>query len=734
MTIEGATRLTVIDAGSLLATALFAKTFRELGATVVRAEPEPQAPITQRHPFIEGWEPWNRAAPVDDLDALAATADVLIIGSESRVWNAEAFREAHPSLIVVDIGGWPGDPDFPAIELLVQARSGIAFEQHPDRPVLHGQQPGMYGAAILALCGAWAAILQRRTSGRGQTVRTSLLEGLALTFPSLWMDAEKPDAKFNLVQPRGVQNMVFPCADGRWIQLVLGTRGALPRLLTALGIEADIDSDHSGAPDPHGGLRNYYGPYDLIAEGVARYDRQTLVQRLRDAEVGVELVTEPGESWDDAQVRCAEIITPTGQGGRRVGLPLTVRPTDSTARPADTTTQHGDDARAAGGPLSGVRVVDFGNFVAGPMTSRILHDLGADVIWVEPVANPRPVSTFRTILVSNRGKRSLRADLKSPEGLAIVRTLSATADVATHNFRVGVAQRLGISPADLRQANPAIVTLQTSGYGQHGPRSTATGFDPIFQSFSGLAGRASGPQNPPELCRSTIVDYCTAGLGALSVLIALNERAETSRAQETEVDLLRTSLFLLCDVIEDAAGTRRGAFTLNPEQTGFEVAERIWRTQDGWIAVSARSEAQRHRFISALGLPKNADLSASAGTAEALALEISGQKTVEILDRLTDVEVWAAAVSETGWSGMRDDPGARASGLVTAVEDQRYGRVGGWFGSLIRLSSWRDESEQRSVPRPGEHTVEILESLGLDHAEVDRLITRRAVAGDDSGW
>ncbi|MET8877505.1 CoA transferase [Nocardia sp. NPDC004604] len=731
MTLRSAEKLTVLDAGDDLATTVAAALMRRLGATVIRVGQPTR--IKESYPYVDSWEPWESTATRDELPMLLRTSDVVLLGGVADPdvappWSANDLRSLHPHLVVVEITGWPGDPGFPAVELLVQARSGIASEQHADRAFFYGQQPATYGAALLALCGTWAALLQRRTTGRGQLVGTTLFQGLALIFPSLWMDAERPAPKFDLYQPRGVQQLVFPCADGEWIQLVLGVRGALARLYSALGIDEEVDPNHSGAPNPNGGLRNYYAPYDVIAPAIARHDRAEVARILAAAGVGVEFVNNPGDAWDDEQVRASGILESDGQGGRRVGVPLSVV---AASDPIEPSWQASSDE---GQPLKGLRVVDFGTFVAGPMSTRILRDLGADVVWVEPVENPRPVTTYRSILVSNRGKRGIRVDLKSEAGLSVVRRLIGRSHVAAHNFRVGVADRLGISPADLRVANPGLVSLQTSGYGQHGPRAAATGFDFIFQSLAGLARRASGPIGMPELCRSNIVDFATAGMGALAVLIALEEQAETGRAMEAEVDLLRTSLFLLADVLEDADGQRHSGIVVDDTQTGFHPWERFWRTADGWIAVAARTEAAGAAVLDELAVSPQANRAAwDAEVVAAVADAVSRRATDDLVTRLDGRGVWSVRVAADGWPIVRTDAGARACGVVTTADDPRYGVVTGWFGTLVNVGAAATPS-QASAPTPGQFTEEVLREIGYDGEDIAALIEARAVALDDTNW
>src|SRR5690606_36318115 len=155
--------------------------------------------------------------------------------------------------------------------------------------------------------------------------------------------------------------------------------------------------------------------------------------------------------------------------------------------------------------------------------------------------------------------RGVSVGAKSPEGRDILRRLAATAAAAQHNFRPGVAERLGLDPATLRALRPGIMTLETSSYGASGPKAANPGYDMIMQAYCGLDVRAGGEGNLPAWCRAWIVDYATGALGAIALLVGLLEQATSGRAVEAQTNLLSSGIFLISELLRRPDGSWEGA-------------------------------------------------------------------------------------------------------------------------------------------------------------------------------
>jgi crotonobetainyl-CoA:carnitine CoA-transferase CaiB-like acyl-CoA transferase len=275
-----------------------------------------------------------------------------------------------------------------------------------------------------------------------------------------------------------------------------------------------------------------------------------------------------------------------------------------------------------------MRVIDVSTVLAGPYCTMLLGDLGADVVKVEPPDGDATrgwgppwvgsevdgTLTAAYYLSVNRNKRSIRLDLKRPEGAEILRRLLAGGDVVVENFRAGGFARLGFADDELSRLNPALVHLAISGYGLDGPAADRPGYDFVVQASSGLmsiTGGSDADGGGPTKVGVAISDVMTGMLGAVSVLASLvaRERAAgpaTGVGQRIDLSLLATTMSALVNQAQNAfvsgvAPVRRG--NAHPNIVPYETFE----TADGEIAVAVGSERQWPRLCVALGLPALAD-------------------------------------------------------------------------------------------------------------------------------
>lgn len=210
----------------------------------------------------------------------------------------------------------------------------------------------------------------------------------------------------------------------------------------------------------------------------------------------------------------------------------------------------------ARGPLKGIRVLDLTAVVLGPLATQMLADYGADVIKVEPPEgdmmrangisqNPGMSSIF---LAVNRNKRSLAVDLKSTDGLAVLRALIPTVDVVVHNMRVAAIERLGLGYEVVSRLNPRVVYCAATGFGQEGPHRDKPAFDDIIQAACGLVGVSSLGREQPDYIPSLIADKTTGLAVCNAVLAALLHRERSGEGQYVEVPMLETmAAFVLAE-------------------------------------------------------------------------------------------------------------------------------------------------------------------------------------------
>ncbi len=398
------------------------------------------------------------------------------------------------------------------------------------------------------------------------------------------------------------------------------------------------------------------------------------------------------------------------------------------------------------GPLAGLSVVDCSTVLAGPFCTMLLGDLGADVIKVEPLEGDatrgwgppwigdRATRTAAYYLAVNRNKRSLRLDLRSPDGARVLRRLLERGDVLVENFRPGGLDRLGFGDGELERINTQLVHLAISGYGSSGPDAGRPGYDSVIQAVGGLMSITGFPDQAggsPTKVGVAISDIATGLFGAVAVLAALLEReratpVEARRGQRIDVSLVASTLALLANQAQNAfvAGRspgRRG--NAHPNIVPYET----FATADGQIAVAVGSERQWPRFCRALGL---AELAADARFATngdrvehrdvlrpILAQRFATRSSADWVSALDAADVPCGQINDV--LSAFATPAARGSSMHVTVAHPQLGGVD-QIGVPFALS--RTPAHVRiAPPLLGQDTDEILDELGYAWEEVVRL-------------
>ena len=294
--------------------------------------------------------------------------------------------------------------------------------------------------------------------------------------------------------------------------------------------------------------------------------------------------------------------------------------------------------------LAGIRVVDLSRALAGPYATMMLADVGADVLKVEPPAGddsrgwlpfvetpdgaPEGAATESAYFLSaNRGKRSVRLDLKDPAGADRLRALCAEADVLVENYRPGLLARLGLDPAGLREDNPRLVTLSITGFGSGGPDGARPGFDQIVQAEAGLMGLTGSADGDPTRVGLPIADLLAGMFGAFGVMSALRERAATGRGRAVE-----TSLLAAVTSVHAFHGAGWLTAGVEPRRTGNRhpsiAPYGSFRCADSALVIAVGSESLWRRFAAVVGLdPDRPDIATNrdrVGGVDALQAEIDG--------------------------------------------------------------------------------------------------------------
>lgn len=715
--------LSVVNAGRGLVAALAGKLLQDLGAEVFRLGADGPDPAGMFHPAYEYLRSGEKALPREHLAAVLDDAELLIVGGEdfpdlsTDDAGLLACAPAHPSLVTLHITGYPAcspDSGNPAVDILVQARSGLTFEHYADRANLMAFQPTHYGAALQGLIGALAAIVAKRRGGVGQIVSTSLYEG-ALAWVTTWGKAETPTPAFRFTTPYDPQPLILRCADGDYIHIVLGSAGSKYNLYRILGIDdPTVKPGDSGLPNKDDPPERFYGDVDKIAPFVARWSRAELTGKLAEAGIVAASVLAPGTCWDDSQVLHDGLVRTLPDGAAIVAAPATI------SVPAAAVTARVWPENPAVRPLDGVRIVDFGAFTAGPLASLCLSRLGADVVKIEPLSGDPARNLPRAFMAANRGKRSIALDMKSQAGAMIAASLCAETDIVVSNFRSGVAAKLGIDAPRLIARHPHLIVLECPAFGSSGPRASEVAFDLVMQALCGFEVRAGGEGGVPLWNRTFLADYGGGQLGAITILAALLHRMQTGRGAAIEISLLRSALFLQSETVRYPDGAFHGAALLDHAQSGFSPAEALYRTADGWIAIAVRSAPAAAGLLELLKLDVSVDWRRwgdheRAGIADAM--RSWGQE--RLLAALAAAGVWAAPCRAGMEAATLSDQALLDAGIIQRVPEAGLGEVA-YIGTLARLSA-APRPAARPMPALGEHTDDILCAIGITDAEIAKL-------------
>ncbi|MFL6650309.1 MAG: CaiB/BaiF CoA transferase family protein [Sulfurifustaceae bacterium] len=392
------------------------------------------------------------------------------------------------------------------------------------------------------------------------------------------------------------------------------------------------------------------------------------------------------------------------------------------------------------GPLAGIRVIDFGRFIAGPYCGMLLADMGADVIRVDrrhgsedrytgPVTEDGEGGAFLSL---NRNKRGLTLDAGKPEAREIIRRLVRSADVVVANLPIGVMKKMGLDYEQLRAIKPDIILARVSTFGPDGPYAHRAGFDAVAQAMSG-AMSITGFPGAPVRDQVSFEDYGTALHTAFGVMVALYHRSRTGEGQIVDTSLLGTSItymqsFLAEHYVKDIDRTQRGnaAFYTAPSDT--------YATADGWIVVYAIGSDMFERWANLVGRPELVDDPRFADDlsradhrdviTQAMNAWLKTRTTVQAIAELEAVRIPAGPVLTL--REVLDDPQVKARGLLRYVEHPHARKPVPLADTAVRLSATPCGIRNRA-PALGEHTDAILGELGYTVAEIAALRAAEAV-------
>jgi crotonobetainyl-CoA:carnitine CoA-transferase CaiB-like acyl-CoA transferase len=398
------------------------------------------------------------------------------------------------------------------------------------------------------------------------------------------------------------------------------------------------------------------------------------------------------------------------------------------------TTSTGANA-AEGLPLAGIRVVEFTHMVMGPAVGAILAELGAEVVKVEPIGGDKT----RELLGSgagyfpmyNRNKKSIALDLKDPRGLALAKQLATSADVVVENFRTGAMDKLGLGYDELSVANPRLIYCSEKGF-LGGPYEHRTALDEVTQMMGGLA-YMTGPPGRPLRAGTSVIDVTGGMFGVIGILAAIEQRHRTGRGQKISSALFETTVYLVGQHMAQMAVTGKAAQPMPARISAWAIYD-VFETKDAQqVFVGVVSDGLWQKFCEAFGLKElgaNPDFRTNSQRVKAreqLLPQVRelfrGYTKAELLEKLERTGLPFAPIGKP--EEMFDDPHLLASGGLGAVTLPN--------GTETKLPILPLEMDGRRptqgghIAKIGEHTAEVLRSLGVADAEIEALTAEKVV-------
>ena len=714
------------------------------------------------------------ASGADDVrDRLVATSDVVIVssfgdraGGPSPAVDVQALALRHPEVVVVSLSAFglsgPRATE-ESSDFLLQALAGSLYSHGSDdrEPLAVGGGLAEWTVGTFGALGAVSALTARRMSGRGDLVDVSALECLAVTFicyPSV--AASMPGGQRRrptYVMVPGVE----PCLDGYVGMATITTAQwhtvldmiERPDLATDTSLRVQRNRDR---PDVVGAIEGWTGRHTVeeVVEIGSLYRIPTVpigngeifpriehvaARQLYDANPrgGFPHPRPPFRSSatdrqppEPAPTLSERTDATSAPSGRSPTSPSGRRPFVPEGQPAD-----GDPG---GLPLSGVRVLDFTAFLAGPMATQYLASLGADVVKVESIQRPDPMRYNVLVDASvdhwyeqggifqsaNLNKRSVTLNLSDPRGRDIALRLAADADVVVENFTPRVMEQFGLSYDDLVAVNPRIIMVRMPGFGLDGPWRDRPGFAATMEQVSGLAwitGYTDGLPSIPGIC-----DPLAGMHSAFAILTALEYRAQTGEGQLIELAMIDLAANLVIEQVLEQAVYGHLMARQGNHQTGV-AHQGVYACSepDQWVAVRVASDHDWQALRAALGSP--------AWSLDSGLDSLEGRSnSADLLD--TELGSWFAGLCQKDALAVLRSAGVGAEPVVHSYDvdlDEQMNARAYWeevthpIVGQKRFPAWPMQYASRTVPwfrraAPllGQHNDEVLSSVGVTDDEL----------------
>jgi crotonobetainyl-CoA:carnitine CoA-transferase CaiB-like acyl-CoA transferase len=777
--------LRVLDATTDVSGQFCGRLFADYGAEVILAESAGGAPTRTAWPLGDGGDsflfqhlnqgkkghrlPADHALAARDLSVLARDADVVLIDRE-RAHLKSLFDETRQLVCIVSDFGESGPyRDWRGAEIVHQALSGVMYVTGSEvREPLYGVgRRASYACGATAYISCLAALIWRDRTGEGQAVEAVTAEATAAMAQNLVTQYSYtrtyPSRRFYAGMLAQLE-----CRDG-W--LVLFALRGWPAICRVFGVpEAGTDPRFA---DPVSLRRNWLAAAELLRRQASDRLVSELVEELQKAKVSSARMLSLPELLEVDQFRARAFFRRDPDSGTVDMLgPIfrTMSPCRATApapelsdapaawatSPRERRSTLPPPAEPGRLPLQGLRVLDFTQAWAGPMTARALAFLGADIVKIEngerldswrgaatgmsdPASYPnrqggeRPYDRNALFNTQNHDKRSISLNLKDPRAQEIARRLAATCDVVIANFSPHALAKLGLGYEALSQGNPGLVMLEMPAYGNDGPWASHVGMGKTMEAAAGMASLIGYDPSGYVLTGPAYLDPVGGLHGAAAVMTALAERNATGRGQYLELAQVEGAMHWIGEFIL-AAGHGQ-AFPADgnhrPDMAPHDAFP--CAGDDQWVAIACADDAAWSRLLGVVAIPELAApafaaLDGRRTEAEQLRALLSGwtrqRSKHEAADQLQAAGVAAAPVNSG--ADVYRDPFLRHRGFIHELDHPAAG-VSEYPGLAYRLSK-TPGAIRKPAPRFGEHTFEVLEGLiDMKRTEIDHLIAEGVV-------
>ena len=809
------TGLNILDFSMGMPGAICTLVLADYGAEVIKVEPPGGDPFR----FQPAWISWNRGKKGVTLDLgssegreqalqLMAQADVVVESSrpgDMAQWGLDydSLSERYPRLVYCSITGFGQHGPLRRVkgyEGVVAARAGrmLNMEGQPNRdgPVYSAVHTGSWHASQAAVRGILAALRVRDQCGRGQWVQTSIVQALASPHDNnvgdgglvnLQLRRRDPDRFPGRPPGRGLSSIGYVpvrTKDGTWLQHANQRVPHIQGHVRAIGLGHLLEDERFDRVPNLSTENRELLRREILNRQIEKTSDEWMGIYIEDGNIAAEPYRDSVQAMDHPAIVANETVVTVNDP--RVGMMRTLAPLvdlkatpGEPSGPAPDVGQHNDEvfgdlhaqtqtdgSSAANGtappphPLSGITVLDLATIQAGPYGAALLADLGARVIKVDATdrrldEGRRSTAQAMADARTYAGKEGIQVDLQTSEGKEIIRKLIASADVLSHNFRLGVPERLGVDWETCRKINPRLVHVWMGTYGEHGEHARRPGAHPIPGAIMGGAMRQMGRGMPPgpdqemdieETVEATRwimksnwgPDQNTSPALATGILLALRARDLTGEGQPVHVTMLNANAWTNADEYFDHAD-RPPIDVPDEDIHGLHALYRLYRCREGWVFLGCLFQDEWEAFCRAvqreelLGDPRFATPAARRANDDALIAEISAifaaRPAAEWEALLTESDVGCVQADEALEGDFyADHPHARANGLSVEVEHPHVGKYRR-YGGLVEFSLTPGIYE--TSIQVGQHTRPLLRELGYSDQEIDDLGSRGIVQWAD---